>query len=47
MKKKATSLRLTEEGKRLLEALSQKLGVNQTAVIELLIREKAKKEGLK
>lgn len=42
--KKATSIRLSEEAKRLLKLLSEKLGVSQTAILELAIREKAEKE---
>ena len=45
-KKKLSSIRYTPEAKRLLKRLSEKLGVSQAAVIELMIREKAKKEGL-
>ncbi len=41
-----TSFTLTEEAKRLLEELAKKYGVSQTAILELLIREKAKQEGL-
>jgi len=42
-----TSLRLTEDAMRLRELLSEKLGVNLTAVIELAIRELAKREDIK
>lgn len=41
-----TSFTLTEEAKKLLEELAKKYGVSQTAILELLIREKAKQEGL-
>jgi hypothetical protein len=47
MGKRATSVRLSEDARRLWVALAVKLGVNQTAVLELAIREKAKREGLK
>lgn len=47
MKKHPTSIRLSDEGKRLLALLSEKLAVSQAAVLELAIREKAKREGVK
>ena len=47
MTKHATSVRLTDEGKRLLAALARKFGISQASVLELLIRDKAKKEGIK
>jgi predicted DNA-binding protein len=40
----ATSIRLTPEAKELIARLSQKLGVNQTSVIEMAIRVLAEKE---
>ena len=46
MNKTQTSIRLTQEAKRLRELLSAKLGVSLTAVIELAIREFAKREGV-
>jgi predicted transcriptional regulator len=45
--KEATSYRLTPEAKRLLDALAQKLGIRKTAALEIAIREKAKKEGIR
>ncbi|NDJ59819.1 MAG: ribbon-helix-helix protein, CopG family [Chloroflexi bacterium] len=45
--KKKTSYSLSEEAKRLLALLAEKLGVSQTAVLEILIREKAKQEDVK
>lgn len=42
-----TSFRLTVEAKRLLAAVAEARGVNQTAVLEWLIREMAKREGIK
>lgn len=45
-KKKATSIRLSQEAKDLLAKLSTKLGVSQTAVLELSIRQTAKQEGV-
>lgn len=47
MKNKPTSVRLSDDAKRLIAELSRKLGISQTAIIELAIREKAKREGLK
>jgi len=44
--KNATSFRLSPEAKRLLAELSNKLGISQTAVLEILIREKAKAENI-
>jgi predicted transcriptional regulator len=45
-KKHITSMRLSPEAKRLLAVLAQKLGISQTSVNELAIREKAKREGI-
>jgi predicted DNA-binding protein len=45
-KKEPTSVRLTPEAKRLLTVLSNLSGVSQAAVLEILIREKAKRERL-
>jgi hypothetical protein len=42
-----TSHRLSPEALRLLAALAQKLAINQTAVLEVAIREKARFEGVK
>jgi len=47
MKSKPTSVRLSEDAQRLIHLLSQKLGISQTAIIELAIREKAKREKIK
>ena len=41
-----SSLRLSFEAKRLLYKIADKLSISQTAVMELIIREKAKQEGL-
>ncbi len=38
------NFRLSGEGVRLLEQLSESLGISQTGVVEIAIREKAKKE---
>jgi len=39
-----TSHRLSDEARRLLALLAAKLSVSQTAILELAIREKAKRE---
>jgi predicted transcriptional regulator len=44
--KKATTIRYTPEARRLLKLLAAKLGVTQSAVIELAIRALAKAEGV-
>ena len=44
--KKATTIRYTPQAKRLLKALASKLGVTQSAVVELAIRFLARAEGL-
>jgi len=46
-KKKAIGIRFTPVAKELVEGLAVHLGVTKTAVIEMAIREKAKKEGIK
>mgnify|MGYP001611351405 FL=1 len=43
----ALSLRLSPEAKRLLQLLAKKSGLSMTGVIELAIREKAKRDGVK
>lgn len=45
--KQPTSVRLSDEAEKLRDALVQELGVSKTAVLELAIRELAKKHGLK
>ncbi len=47
MKAQPTSIRLSDDAKRLIALLAQQLGVSQTAVIELAIRALAKREKLK
>ena len=42
-----TSVRLTEYAKQLLEKLIKKHGVTKAAIIEMAIREKAEREGVK
>ena len=46
-KKHSSSIRLTLEAKRLLRALAAQSGISMTAMLELMIREKAKREGVK
>lgn len=46
-KKVTSNHRLTPQGKRLLVLLAEHLGLDQTGVIETLIRERAKMEGIK
>lgn len=46
-RKVTSNHRLTPEGKRLLILLAEHLGLDQTGVIETLIRERARAEGLK
>ncbi len=41
------SFRLSEDAIRLLKLLAEKKGVSQASIIELAIREMAKKEGVK
>lgn len=47
MTKKKTSIQISEDAKRLQKLLAEHLGINQTAVIELAIRELAEKKGIK
>jgi predicted transcriptional regulator len=47
MKKNPTSIRISDEAKRLLAQMAEKLAISQAAVLELAIREKAKREGVK
>lgn len=44
--KQKTSVQLTLEAKGLLVALAKQLGVSQSAILELAIREKAERHGL-
>ncbi len=46
MTKKKTSIRYSDEAKILIEKLSKKLGISQSAVLELAIRALAKQEGV-
>lgn len=45
--KKATSFRLSERAMELLQRLSDALGVSLTAILELAIRELAKKHNVR
>ncbi len=40
------AMRLTEDGKRLLEALAASRGISQTAVVEQLVRDEAERRGI-
>jgi predicted transcriptional regulator len=44
--KQPTSMRLSAEAKRLLAVLAHKLSISQTAVMEIALREHAKREGI-
>jgi predicted DNA-binding protein len=44
---KPTSIRLSEEARRLRKALAERMGVSESAVLELAIRELAEKKGIK
>lgn len=41
------SFRLSEEAIRLIKLLAEKKGVSQASIIEMALREMAKKEGIK
>jgi predicted transcriptional regulator len=45
--KPPTSFRLSDEARRLLALLAEKLSISHTAILELAIREKARREGMK
>lgn len=47
MTKLHSTYRLSEEAKRLMQLLAQKLGVNQTTVLEIAVRKLAEAEGVK
>lgn len=46
MSKLKTSVTLSSEALRLLELLSRKYGISKTAVLEIVIREKAKVDNI-
>ena len=45
-RKISMSIKLTPEGKELLRALSEKTGSSMSSLLELLIRERARVEGI-
>ena len=45
--KQKTSITLSEQAKHLLVKLAEHYGVSQSAMLELIIREKAKRDGIK
>ena len=45
--KKAVGIRITQDAVTLLKGLAEKNGLSQVGVIELAIREKAAREGVK
>jgi hypothetical protein len=45
--KKQSSFRISEQGMRLLARLSEANGVSMTAMLEFMIRETAKKQGIR
>jgi len=47
MSKIKTSFTLTDEAKRLLELLAKQLGISQSNILEILIRERAEQKGIK
>jgi hypothetical protein len=44
---RSTSFYITDKGMSLLNSVAQTLGISKSAVLEILIREKAKEEGIK
>ena len=47
MKKHPTTIRLSDEAKRLRKLLALQMGISESAVLELAIRELAEKRGIK
>jgi hypothetical protein len=45
--KQKTSITLSEQAKQLLAKLAEQYGVSQSAMLELMIREKAKRDNIK
>lgn len=45
--KQATSMRLSEEARRLLDDLARRQGITRSAVMELAIREYARSQGVR
>jgi hypothetical protein len=46
LEKKQKNLYLSAQARQLLAVLSQNMGISETAVVELLVREKAKLENI-
>lgn len=46
MKKEATSFRLSVDVKELIKLLAPRLGVNETSIVELAVRELAERKGI-
>ncbi|HVF09735.1 MAG TPA: hypothetical protein VNA16_02980 [Abditibacteriaceae bacterium] len=44
--KKQKNLYLSDQARQLLAAFSHKMGISETAVIELLVREKAERDSI-
>lgn len=42
----STSIRISDEAKRLLELAAKRLGITQSAVMELAVREYAARQGI-
>jgi hypothetical protein len=47
MPKQLISIRVSDTGRALLDALTEHFGVTQAATVEMALRELARKEGLK
>lgn len=47
LNKKLTSIRMTDEARRLVELLAEKYGMTNSAIIELAVREYAEKREIK
>ena len=46
-KKPQTNVRLSDEARDALDALAKRFGVSASAIVEMLIRDRARREGLK
>lgn len=46
MNKQKVTINLTPEALRLLELLSKKYGISRSAILEIIIRDKAQKDNL-
>jgi predicted transcriptional regulator len=44
MKTRPTSIRLSEEGRRIIDALAQYFGISKTAVVEMALRDLHRKQ---